>query len=104
MVHEDDRVDPAVVGETVTRDLPPLVAALEGVAPRPPRTPAPPERCAPATPGVSVPAAPRGAAHHPPPVSRHPPPPARAASGAPSTHRYLRSYPGPIHNAGACDR
>ena len=36
MIHAYDRVDPAVVGETATRDLPPLVAALEGVAPRPP--------------------------------------------------------------------
>ena len=37
MIHAYDRVDPAVVGETATRDLPPPVAALEGVVPRPPQ-------------------------------------------------------------------
>ena len=36
MIHEYDRVDVAVVWETVTRDLPALIAALEGVVPGPP--------------------------------------------------------------------
>jgi uncharacterized protein with HEPN domain len=35
-IHEYDRVDLAVVWETVSRDLPPLITALEGVVPRPP--------------------------------------------------------------------
>jgi uncharacterized protein with HEPN domain len=36
MIHEYDRVDLTVVWETVSRDLPPLITALEGVVPRPP--------------------------------------------------------------------
>ena len=36
MIHEYDRVDLAVVWETVVRDLPPLITALEGVVPGPP--------------------------------------------------------------------
>jgi uncharacterized protein with HEPN domain len=35
MIHEYDRVDLAVVWETLERDLPPLIAALEGIVPRP---------------------------------------------------------------------
>jgi uncharacterized protein with HEPN domain len=36
MIHEYDRVDLAVVWETVSRHLPPLITALEGVVPPPP--------------------------------------------------------------------
>lgn len=36
MVHEYDRVDLAVVWETVARDLPPLIAALEARVPEAP--------------------------------------------------------------------
>jgi uncharacterized protein with HEPN domain len=36
VIHEYDRVDLAVVWETVRRDLPPLITAIEGVVPRPP--------------------------------------------------------------------
>ena len=36
LIHEYDRVDLAVVWETVSRDLPPLIAALEAVVPGPP--------------------------------------------------------------------
>jgi uncharacterized protein with HEPN domain len=36
MIHEYDRVDLAVVWETLQRDLPPLIVALEGIVPRPP--------------------------------------------------------------------
>jgi uncharacterized protein with HEPN domain len=39
MIHEYDRVDVTVVWETVTRDLPALIALLEGVVPGPPVDP-----------------------------------------------------------------
>ena len=36
MIHEYDRVDIAMVWETLERDLPPLIAALEGIVSPPP--------------------------------------------------------------------